>query len=299
MLHSGVGIQTNYYFRMFAHGVILVFCFLLPVSVFFFLFPFHSPQCDVRYTVRWKFQHIRFYLSFCFNWFALNSVPVSVSPDIKNKVLCEAFFRLCVLTAHCSIDSIHLNCWRCGVNFHGQPIYQTNGKHMFRIIEEVFIYYYYYHHYHHRPRRWAIAGRVSGVEIYGWLWCGAVSVQISLYILTHCFICVTYTFRFTVFLWFSHLPPHWVCVCRPFWSRFIFNYLKWFLIVVNFSAFGFSSLNATTTTITATMMNLLWQKQSAHNQKINHSYAKTRRKPNKTKLKAKAKRYHNLILLNR
>lgn len=38
---------------------------------------------------------------------------------------------------------------------------------MFRIIEEVFIYYYYYHHYHHRPRRWAIAGRVSGVEIYG------------------------------------------------------------------------------------------------------------------------------------
>lgn len=46
---------------------------------------------------------------------------------------------------------------------------------MFGIIEEVFIHYYYYHHYHHRRRRrrcsrcccgCAIAGRVSGVEIY-------------------------------------------------------------------------------------------------------------------------------------
>lgn len=65
---------------------------------------------------------------------------------------------------------------------------------------------------------------------------------------------------------------HFVGVCRPFWSRFIFNYLKWFLIMANFPVFGFLSLSAaTTTSTTATamtsktaMMNLLWQKRTTH-----------------------------------
>lgn len=107
-------IITSVCLRMFALVSVGFFVFFLVFFIFFFSIPFLRMRClpflsitDVyRFDAIWfqtneqKFQAYSFYLSFDSNWFALNVLPVSVSPDIKNKSFMWSLFLQSVCSLH-------------------------------------------------------------------------------------------------------------------------------------------------------------------------------------------------------